>query len=66
MWAQRLSLNVAASAAAACSSPRMAIFPLVLFSIDTFLPVAEACLDAGADCINDVSGGLGIRRCGSW
>ena len=32
----------------------------VLFSIDTFLaPVAEACLDAGADWINDVSGGLG-------
>ena len=32
----------------------------LLFSIDTFLaPVAAACLDAGADWINDVSGGLG-------
>ena len=32
----------------------------LLFSIDTFLaPVARACLKAGADWINDVSGGLG-------
>ncbi len=31
----------------------------LLFSIDTFLaPVARACLEAGADWINDVSGGL--------
>ena len=35
----------------------------LLFSIDTFLaPVADACLDAGADWINDVSGGLGDRQ----
>ena len=32
----------------------------LLFSIDTFLaPVARACLEAGGDWINDVSGGLG-------
>ena len=32
----------------------------LLFSIDTFLaPVARTCLEAGADWINDVSGGLG-------
>jgi len=35
----------------------------LLFSIDTFLaPVADACLDAGSDWINDVSGGLGDRQ----
>ena len=36
-----------------------AAFPEVLISIDTFRKnVAEACMDAGADLINDISGGL--------
>ena len=34
-------------------------FPEVLVSIDTFRKnVAEACMDEGADVINDISGGL--------
>ena len=34
-------------------------FPNVLISIDTFRKnVAEACMDEGADLINDISGGL--------
>ena len=34
-------------------------FPEVLISIDTFRKnVAEACIDKGADLINDISGGL--------
>ena len=45
----------------------MAIFPNVLFSIDTFLaPVAEACLDAGPTGSMMSPVALVIRRCGSW